>query len=185
MVVGVNVAVSVTLTNVEAGLIDVMLKTGAVDKDVAVTVRFDGVTVCVVQMVEVVRVKYELQKEVAENVPSTARTSSTAKQLAPIVEADDVSDGLDVMIEVDDADDVVTRDEDDLLVTTDDLDVETLEEVLRLDLPLVLEIGELKIGEIRMGFVTVREVGSIALLEDRDILRVDEVNDRLLVYAVL
>jgi hypothetical protein len=36
-----------------------------------------------------------------------------------------------------------------------------------------------------MGFVTVREVGSIALLEDRDILRVDEVIDRLLVYPVL
>jgi hypothetical protein len=185
VVVGVNVAVSVTLTKVEAGLINVMLKTGAVDKDVAVTVRFDGVIVLVVQTVEVVMDRYELQKEIAEDVPSTARTSSIAKQLTPIVEADDVSDGLDVMIDVDDADDVVTRGEDDLLVTTDDFDVETLEEVLRLDLPLVLEIGELKIGEIKMGFVTVREVGSIALLEDRDILRVDEVIDRLLVYPVL
>lgn len=88
MVVGVNVAVSVTLTKVEAGLIDVMLKTGAVDKDVAVTVRFDGVTVCVVQMVEVVRVKYELQKEVAGAASRTATMSSRARQLTPVVEAD-------------------------------------------------------------------------------------------------
>lgn len=84
------------------------------------------------------------------------------------------------MTDVDDADDARTKEEAGLLVKTDDLDIETLEEVLRLDLLLVLEIGELKID-----FVSVREVGSLALLEGKDILRVEEIDDRLLVYAVL
>jgi hypothetical protein len=136
--------------------------------------------------------KYELQKEVAEDASRTATMSVIAKQLTPMLEADDGSRVLDVMTEVDDADDVVTREEDGLLVKTDELDVKTLEEVLRLSLTLVLEIGELKVdglkvselkvGELKVstlkiGFVRVREVWSLALLEDRDILRVDEVKN--------
>ena len=133
--------------------------------------------------------KYELQKEVAEEASRTATMSLIAKQSMPMLEVDDGSSDLDVMTDVndgDDGDDVVTSEEDGLLVKTDELDIETLEEVLRLSLTLVLEIGELKVDELKVselkvgelkvgelkvstlkiGFVRVREVWSLALLED-------------------
>ena len=51
--VGVDVAVSVTLCQIESMMVDVILRMGAVDKDVEVTVRFGGITVLVTHMVEV------------------------------------------------------------------------------------------------------------------------------------
>lgn len=138
MVVGVDVAVSVTPSKVEAGMIDVILKTGAVDKDVEVTVRFDGVTVLVTHMVEVAIDKYELQKEVADDAFSTATTSLTARQSTPAVEVDDGSEDLEVM-----TDDAITDKEADKLVGTDDLADGVPEEVFEIELALVLEVGSL------------------------------------------
>ena len=137
-VVSVDVAVSVTLSKVEAGTIDVILKTGAVDKDVEVTVRFDGLTVLVTHVVEVVIDKYELQKEVADDASSTAATSLTARQSTSEVGADDGSDDLEVV-----TDDAITDKEADELVETDDLADDVPEEVFEIMLALVLEVGSL------------------------------------------
>lgn len=138
IVVGVDVAVSVTLSKVEAGMIDVMFKTGAVDKIVEVTVTFDGVTVFVTHTVEVVMDRYELQKEVADDAFSTATTSLTAIQSTPAVEADVGSDDLEVM-----TDDAITDKEADELVGTDDLADDVPEEVFEIELVLVVEVGSL------------------------------------------
>lgn len=114
-VVGVDVTVSVTLSRVEVGMVEVMLKIGAVNVVVEVAVRFDGVTVWVVQMVEVPIDRYELQKGVAEDDLRTATTSLTAEQSMLGVAADGESDDPDLVIDVD-AEILVLLNEDDDLV---------------------------------------------------------------------
>lgn len=123
-IVGVDVTISVKLSRFEVGMVEVMLRSGAVDIVVEVAVRFDRVTVCVVQVVEVPIDRYELQKGAAEDASRTATTSLTAEQSMPGIAADGESDDPELVVEVDE-ETMVLLDEDDNLVL-DEVDLRLL-----------------------------------------------------------